>query len=103
MNVRGLWAYDAASTLARADEKAQTTNFGFENTTGPGNLTDLATMGVSLNGPKLHQALLDTRFTGLAREFNLQNGHLQSSNFQIINVNGHGEREAAFWTPEMDS
>ena len=46
---------------------------------------------------------MDTRFTGLAREFNLQNGHLQSSNFQIINVNGHGEREAAFWTPEMDS
>ena len=76
MNVSGLWAYDAASALARAVEKVRTTNFGFENTIGSSNLTDLATMGVSLNGPKLHQALLDTRFTGLAGEFNLQNGQL---------------------------
>ncbi|KAM3711227.1 hypothetical protein ACJW31_01G091900 [Castanea mollissima] len=100
LNVRGLWAYDAASALARAVEKAGTTNFGFENTTGSRNLTDLATIGVSLNGPKLHQALLDTRFTGLVGEFNLQNGQLQSSTFQIINVNGNGERGVAFWTPE---
>nr|POE92761.1 glutamate receptor 2.2 [Quercus suber] len=100
LNVRGLWAYDAASALARAVEKAGTTNFGFENTTASSNLTDLATMGVSLNGPKLHQALLDTRFTGLAGEFNLQNGQLQSSTLQIINVNGNGERGVAFWTPE---
>ncbi|KAL4600885.1 hypothetical protein ACB092_11G232400 [Castanea dentata] len=96
----GLWAYDAASALARAVEKAGTTNFGFEYTTGSSNLTDLATMGVSLNGPKLRQALSDTRFTGLAGEFSLQNGQLQSSTFQIINVNDNGERGVAFWTPE---
>ncbi|KAL4653335.1 hypothetical protein ACB092_01G295300 [Castanea dentata] len=100
LNVKGLWAYDAASALARAVEKAGTTNFGFEYTTGSSNLTDLATMGVSLNGPKLRQALLDTRFTGLAGEFSLQNGQLQSSTFQIINVNGNGERGVAFWTPK---
>ncbi|KAM4130329.1 hypothetical protein ACJW30_01G092700 [Castanea mollissima] len=100
LNVRGLWAYDAASALARAVEKARTTNFGFENRTSSSNLTDLATMGFSLNGPKLRQALLDTRFTGLVGEFNLQNGQLQSSTFQIINVNGNGERGVAFWTLE---
>ncbi|KAM3686050.1 hypothetical protein ACB098_11G170600 [Castanea mollissima] len=100
LNVKGLWAYDAASALARAVEKVGTTNYSFEYTTGSSNLTDLATMGVSLNGPKLHQALLDTRFTGLAGEFSLQNGQLQSSTFQIINVNGNGERGVAFWTPE---
>nr|POE92241.1 glutamate receptor 2.8 [Quercus suber] len=100
LNVKGLWAYDAASALARAVEKAGTTNFGFEYTNGSSNLTDLATMGVSLNGPKLLQALLDTRFTGLAGKFSLQNGQLQSSTFQIINVNGNGERGVAFWTPE---
>ena len=100
LNVKGLWAYDAASALARAVEKAGTTNFGFEYTTGSSNLTDLATMGVSLNGPKLRQALLDTRFTGLAGEFSLPNGQLQSSTFQIINVNGNGERGVAFWTPK---
>ncbi|KAK7852500.1 glutamate receptor 2.7 [Quercus suber] len=100
LNVKGLWAYDAASALARAVEKAGTKNFGFEYTTGSSNLTDLANMGVSLNGPKLRQALLDTRFTGLAGEFSLPNGQLQSSTFQIINVNGNGERGVAFWTPE---
>ena len=98
MNVRGLWAYDVASTLAKAVEKAGTTNFGFENTTGSSNLIDLATIRFSLNGPKLRQALLDTRFSGLAGEFNLQNGQLQSSTFQIINVNSNGERGVAFWT-----
>ena len=100
MNVRGQWAYDAASALARVVEKARITNFGFESTTGSSNLTDLATLGVSLNGPKLHQTLLDTRFIGLAGDFNLQNGQLQSSTFQIFNVNGNGERGVAFWTPE---
>ena len=100
LNVRGLWAYDVASALARAVEKAGITNFGYENTTGSSNFTDLATMGVSLNGPKLRQALLDTKFSGLAGEFSLQNGQLQSLTFQIINVNGNGERGVAFWTPE---
>ena len=100
MNVRGQWAYDAASALARVVEKARITNFGFESTTGSSNLTDLATLGVSLNGPKLHQTLLDTRFIGLAGDFNLQNGQLQSSTFQIFNVNGNGERGVAFWIPE---
>ncbi|KAK7843008.1 glutamate receptor 2.2 [Quercus suber] len=45
LNVRGLWAYDAASALARAVENAGTTNFGFENSTASQHLTDLATMG----------------------------------------------------------
>ena len=63
-------------------------------------LTDLATTGVSLNGPILLQALLDTRFIGLAGEFSLQNGQVQLSTFQIINVNGNGERGVAFWTSE---
>nr|POE94209.1 glutamate receptor 2.9 [Quercus suber] len=97
LDVISLWAYDAASALARAIEKAWTTNFGFEKTTTSSNSTDLA---ISLNGPKLSKALLSTRFNGLAGEFSLHNGQLQSSNFQIINVNGNGERVIAFWTPK---
>ena len=53
------------------------------------------TIRVFLNGPRLLQALLDTRFTSLAREFNPQNGQLQLSTFQIINVNGNGESGVA--------
>uniref|UniRef100_A0A2N9G0Q9 Ionotropic glutamate receptor C-terminal domain-containing protein n=1 Tax=Fagus sylvatica TaxID=28930 RepID=A0A2N9G0Q9_FAGSY len=100
LNVIGLWAYDAFSALARAVEIVGTTNFGFEKTNASSNLTDLETFGVSLNGPKLREALWGTRFRGLSGEFSLDNGQLQSSTFQIINVNGNGEREIAFWTPE---
>uniref|UniRef100_A0A2N9F0M2 Glutamate receptor n=1 Tax=Fagus sylvatica TaxID=28930 RepID=A0A2N9F0M2_FAGSY len=100
LNVIGLWAYDAISALARAVEIVGTTNFGFEKTNASSNLTDLETFGVSLNGPKLREALWGTRFRGLSGEFSLDNGQLQSSTFQIINVNGNGEREIAFWTPE---
>ncbi|GMY29121.1 glutamate receptor 2.8-like [Fagus crenata] len=100
LNVIGLWAYDAVSALARAVEIVGTTNFGFEKTDASSNLTDLETFGVSLNGPKLREALWGTRFRGLSGEFSLDNGQLQSSTFQIINVNGNGEREIAFWTPE---
>ncbi|XP_050268179.1 glutamate receptor 2.1-like [Quercus robur] len=100
LNVLGLWAYDAASALARAVEKVGTTNFYIEQTTASRNLTDLEAIGVSQNGPKLREALLGTRFTGLAGDFSLVNGQLQSSIFKIINMNGNGERGIAFWTPK---
>nr|XP_023919108.1 glutamate receptor 2.1-like [Quercus suber] len=100
LNELGLWAYDTASALARAVEKVGTTNFYIEQTTASRNLTDLEAIGVSQNGPKLREALLGTRFTGLAGDFSLVNGQLQSSTFKIINVNGNGERGIAFWTPE---
>lgn len=100
LNELGLWAYDTASALARAVEKVGTTNFYIEQTTASRNLTDLEAIGVSQNGPILREALLGTRFTGLAGDFSLVNGQLKSSTFKIINVNGNGERGIAFWTPE---
>ena len=100
LNVIGLWAYDTASALARVVEKVGTTNFGFEKTIASSNLTDLETFRVSKNGPKLREALWGTRFRGLSGDFSLDNGQLQSSTFQIINVNGNGKRGVAFWTPE---
>uniref|UniRef100_A0A2N9GHA5 Ionotropic glutamate receptor C-terminal domain-containing protein n=1 Tax=Fagus sylvatica TaxID=28930 RepID=A0A2N9GHA5_FAGSY len=100
LNVIGLWAYDATLALADIVEKVGTTNFNFEKRTNSSNLTDLETIKVSQNGPKLRKALRGTRFRGLAGEFRLDNGQLQSSTFQIINVNGNGERVIAFWTPE---
>jgi ionotropic glutamate receptor len=100
LDVVSLWAYDAASALARAVEKAGTTNLGFEKTSDSSNLTDLETIRVFQNGPKLREALLGVRFTGLTGELNLVNGQLQSSTFEIINVNGNGQRGIAFWTPK---
>ncbi|XP_040997864.1 glutamate receptor 2.3-like isoform X3 [Juglans microcarpa x Juglans regia] len=101
LNVFGLWAYDAASALAMAVEKVGTTNLGVgKSTNASSNLIDLESFEISQDGPKLREAIQDTKFRGLAGEFNLLNGQLQSSTFQIINVNGNGERQVGFWTPE---
>ncbi|CAK7354088.1 unnamed protein product [Dovyalis caffra] len=100
LNIFGLWAYDAATALALAVEKAGNTNSGFEKANGSSNSsTDLATLGVSLNGPNLLQALSNTAFKGLTGDYLFVNGQLQASAFQIINVNGNGGREIGFWTP----
>nr|XP_034890043.1 glutamate receptor 2.8-like [Populus alba] len=99
LNIFGLRAYDAATALALAVEKAGTANLGFQKANVSSNSsTDLATLGVSLNGPNLVQALSNITFKGLTGEYLFDNGQLQSSAFQIINVNGNGGREIGFWT-----
>ncbi|XP_061951242.1 glutamate receptor 2.8-like [Populus nigra] len=99
LNIFGLWAYDAATALALAVEKAGTANLGFQKANVSSNSsTDLATLGVSLNGPNLVQALSNITFKGLTGDYLFDNGQLQSSAFQIINVNDNGGREIGFWT-----
>ncbi|XP_073262470.1 glutamate receptor 2.8-like [Populus alba] len=99
LNIFGLWAYDAATAFALAVEKAGTANLGFQKANVSSNSsTDLATLGVSLNGPNLVQALSNITFKGLTGEYLFDNGQLQSSAFQIINVDGNGRREIGFWT-----
>ncbi|KAJ7958445.1 Glutamate receptor [Quillaja saponaria] len=61
--------------------------------------TDLESFGVSQNGEKLREALLSTRFRSFTGDFSIDdNGQLHESNFEIINVNGNGERGIGFWT-----
>ncbi|KAK7311928.1 hypothetical protein RJT34_10404 [Clitoria ternatea] len=102
LNVFGLWAYDAVTALAKAVERVKSSNVGFEkvNNNMSINFSDLDTLGVSPIGEDLRDALSDTTFTGLAGEFGLANGQLQATIFQIVNVNGNGERGIGFWTPE---
>lgn len=114
VSVLGLWAYDALFALAIAVEKVYGSNnngsvtvIGSQNkfmtngnSTSNNSLTDLDTLGVSLNGPKIRNELLKIKFRGLAGEFRLVNGQLQSSNFDIVNIIGRGERLVGFWTPQ---
>ncbi|KAL7187160.1 hypothetical protein ACSBR1_037264 [Camellia fascicularis] len=101
LNVFGLWAYDAATALAIAVEQASVTHNGFQKANISGNsTTDLETFGVSQNGPKLLQAVLNTTFRGLNGDFHIVDGQLQSSAYQIINVIGNGGRGIGFWTAE---
>lgn len=99
LNIFGLWAYDAATALALAVEKAGTGNLGFQKANVSSNSsTDLSALGVSLNGPNLVQALSNITFKGLTGDYLFDNGQLQSSAFQIMNVNGNGGRAIGFWT-----
>ncbi|KAJ7958454.1 Glutamate receptor [Quillaja saponaria] len=99
LNVFGLWAYDAITALTVAVEKVGSTNFGFQMKNVSSSSTDLENFGVSQNGEKLREALLSTRFRGFTGDFSIDdNGQLQDSKFEIINVNGNGERGIGFWT-----
>jgi ionotropic glutamate receptor len=100
LNIYGLLAYDATTALALAVEKAGTTNFGFQKANVSSNSsTDLATLGISLNGPNILRALSTTSFKGLTGDYLFVDGQLQSPAFQIVNVNGNGGRRIGFWTP----
>ncbi|MBA0848200.1 hypothetical protein Goshw_029625, partial [Gossypium schwendimanii] len=101
MNIFGLWAYDATFAVARAVENAGTANLRFNRTNISGSgATDLETLGVSQNGPRLIKELSKINFTGLSGDFHFVKGQLESSVFQIVNVNGNGERRVGFWTPQ---
>ncbi|KAJ6295294.1 hypothetical protein OIU78_023336 [Salix suchowensis] len=101
LNIYGLRGYDAATALVLAVEKTGTTNFGFLKANGSStSSTDLASLGVSFNGPRLLQALSNTSFKGLTGNYHFVDGQLQSPDFQIVNVNGNGGREIGFWTPK---
>ncbi|XP_062019367.1 glutamate receptor 2.1-like isoform X2 [Rosa rugosa] len=101
----GLWAYDATYALATAIENVGTTIFGFQNTTSNTSMInssiDLETFRVSQSGQLLRQSLSRTRFKGLTGDFSFVNGELQSSAFEIVNVNGDGAvRTIGFWTSQ---
>ncbi|EOY29260.1 Glutamate receptor, putative [Theobroma cacao] len=101
LSIVGLWAYDATFALAMAIEKAGIENLRFiKPTISSSGETDLETLGVSQNGPRLIQELSSTKFKGLTGDFHFVKGQLQSSVFQIVNVIGSGEKEVGFWTPE---
>ncbi|XP_052209399.1 glutamate receptor 2.7-like isoform X2 [Diospyros lotus] len=101
LNVFGLWAYDAATALAMAVEEVGATNTtAFLETNTSKNSTDLETLRVSQLGPKLLQALKNTKFQGLNGHFQMVDGQLQTSAYQIVNVIGNGQKGIGFWTAE---
>ncbi|GAB4834710.1 hypothetical protein Ancab_032973 [Ancistrocladus abbreviatus] len=100
INILCLWAYDAASALARAVEDVGDVNSVFLNTDRSSNSIDLDNIRASPIGPKLLQAVSSTKIKGLSGDFSLLGGRLQSSTYQIVNVIGNGCKEIGFWTPE---
>ncbi|XP_050126578.1 glutamate receptor 2.8-like [Malus sylvestris] len=101
VDVFGLWAYDATFALALAvEEVGINASLGFRKGNSSFNSTDLNTFKVSQDGSQLAQALSSTSFKGIAGDFSLKDGQLQSSTFKIVNLNRYEVKTIAFWTPE---
>ncbi|XP_038884294.1 glutamate receptor 2.8-like [Benincasa hispida] len=103
LDVFGLWAHDAARALAMAVEKTGDTEFRYKNNPineSKNNLTDLQTLGVSENGEKIREALWEMKFKALTGDYRIVKGELQSASFEIVNVNGNGEKRVGFWNVE---
>ncbi|PRQ24207.1 putative periplasmic binding protein-like I [Rosa chinensis] len=99
LDVYALQAYDAAFALAMSIENVGISTSSEIHKDTSFNSTDLDTYKVSKNGPKLGEALSITRFKGIAGDFKLVEGQLQSSTFIIVNIKSEGEKPVAFWTP----
>ncbi|PIM99302.1 hypothetical protein CDL12_28206 [Handroanthus impetiginosus] len=96
LNVYGLWAYDTIKALATAIKKI-----------GPVNSSSLYVKGtkgtnliISSYGPQLLRELSSTKFRGLSGDFQLVDGKLKPSAFEIFNLIGTGEKRVGFWSPE---
>ncbi|XP_004292895.1 PREDICTED: glutamate receptor 2.2-like [Fragaria vesca subsp. vesca] len=101
LDVFALWLYDAAQALAMAVEKVGSpTTIGFRRSNASLHSTELETLGVSEYGPKLCKALSMTGFEGIFGNFSLVDRQLQSSTFELVNVNGGGATTIGFWTTQ---
>lgn len=96
LNAYGLWAYDAVTALAISMEKINSSIFNMRTAI---NVTD-KNLSVSTFGPELLKELSSIKFKGLCGDFELVDGKLKPSAFEIFNVIGSGEKTVGFWVPE---
>ncbi|KAJ3676309.1 hypothetical protein LUZ60_003721 [Juncus effusus] len=97
-NLYQLWAHDAVWAMATAVEMTTIKNQSFM--VPQSGSTDLTRIGVSQSGKKLLQAIVDSKFDGLAGKFRLVNNQLQLLAFEIVNVVGKSTRGIGFWTQD---
>ncbi|KAM5548454.1 glutamate receptor 2.8 [Rosa sericea] len=100
LDVYGFQAHDAIFALAMAVEQFGNTSIEYQNASDSLKATDLDALKVSQYGPKLAKALSRTRFEGIAGEFNVVEGELQSTTYKIINIIGGNVKRIALCTPQ---
>jgi glutamate receptor, ionotropic, plant len=100
LNIFGLRSYDTIWAVAQAAEKAKVTEAKFQRPPALKNYTSSKTLENSRNGPATLKVILQTKFEGLSGYFDLSDGQLQVSMFQIINVVGKAHRVIGFWTAQ---
>ncbi|XP_024164144.1 glutamate receptor 2.8 [Rosa chinensis] len=100
LDVYGFQAHDAIFALAMAVEQFGNTSIEYQNASDSLKATDLDALKVSQYGPELAKALSRTRFEGIAGEFNVVEGELQSTTYKIINIIGGNVKRIALCTPQ---
>ncbi|KAL2232770.1 UNVERIFIED_CONTAM: Glutamate receptor 2.5 [Sesamum indicum] len=97
LNAYCLWAYDAVTALAIAIENIAPLNSTLFDINVTRNGTDKR-LRISRIGPQLLDKLSSTKFRGLSGDFELVDGKLKQSAFEIFNVIGNGEKSVGYWT-----
>ncbi|CAN6272195.1 unnamed protein product [Urochloa humidicola] len=97
LSIFGLWSYDTIWAVAQAAENAEVTETIFRPPALK-NYSSSKTLENSRNGPAVLKAILQTKFDGLSGYFDLTDGQLHVSMFQIINVVGKAQRVIGFWS-----
>ncbi|KAK1414199.1 hypothetical protein QVD17_29940 [Tagetes erecta] len=101
LDISGIWLYDAVFGLAMALEKKPVTNTNSQFSSSVKiNETDLDVIQALETGKTLLPLIRNFRFNGLSGDFNVLNGQLQSSVYEIVNIIGNGEKTIGFWSPE---
>lgn len=100
VNTYGLWAYDAVTALAIAVEKIVSVNSTAFNMNTTSDGTGKTELRISSVGSRLRDELLSTKVRGLSGDFQLSDGKLKPTAFEIFNVIGTGEKTVGFWTQE---
>ncbi|KAL0359807.1 UNVERIFIED_CONTAM: Glutamate receptor 2.2 [Sesamum angustifolium] len=96
LNAYGLWVYDAVTALATAIENIALLNSTLFDINIMRNGTDKR-LRISTFGPQLLNELSRTKFRGLSGDFELVDGKLNQSTFEIFNVIGNGEKSVGYW------
>ncbi|KAH6754774.1 hypothetical protein C2S53_020226 [Perilla frutescens var. hirtella] len=98
LNVFGLWAYDSTTALAEAIERVGVAPPRFKKPMQRWNLSDLEAIGTSNSEPSFVHLIRNSASKGLSGDFNITNGQLQPSAFEVVNVIGTGVNRVGFWT-----
>ncbi|XP_047959745.1 glutamate receptor 2.7-like [Salvia hispanica] len=98
LNVFGLWAYDSTTAIADSVERVGVASPRFKKPGQRWNLTDLEAIGTSNSDPSLVHLIRNYKSKGLSGDFHINNGQLQASAIEIVNVVGAGANRVGFWT-----
>ncbi|GMI98611.1 ARABIDOPSIS THALIANA GLUTAMATE RECEPTOR 1.3, glutamate receptor 1.3 [Hibiscus trionum] len=98
LNVYGIWTYDMVQVLATAAECVMARHPDIMRQENKLNI-NFTTIRSSQSGSVLIEEILQSRFKGVSRGFQLTSGRLIPKEFEIVNV-FKGERIMGYWNPE---